>query len=103
MAGILWERHQRWLRILPWVGLFLLFISGLLGDRGILRLHQLKQEQERLEASIREQEKTKLELTREVRALHGDPKYLEQLARDELGLVRPGEVVYQFPPEDSKK
>ena len=31
-----------------------------------------------------------------IRAFHADPNYIEKVARDELGMVGPGEVVYQF-------
>lgn len=36
-------------------------------------------------------------LLREVRALQGDPAALERAAREELGFVRPGEIVFQLP------
>jgi len=35
-------------------------------------------------------------LRREARALSGDPAALERAAREELGYVRPGEVVFQL-------
>jgi cell division protein FtsB len=35
-------------------------------------------------------------LRREIRALQGDPAALERAAREELGFVRPGEVVFQL-------
>jgi cell division protein FtsB len=35
-------------------------------------------------------------LEEEVRALRTDPGRLEAIAREELGLVKPGELVYEF-------
>jgi cell division protein FtsB len=32
----------------------------------------------------------------QIRAFHADPNYIEKVARDELGMVGPSEVVYQF-------
>lgn len=32
----------------------------------------------------------------EIRRLRGDPREVERIARDDLGLVRPGEKVYEF-------
>lgn len=36
-------------------------------------------------------------LNREVDALRHDPEAIERIARDELGLVQPGEILFQFP------
>ena len=38
-----------------------------------------------------------LDLERRVEALRHDPQAIEQVARDRLGLVKPNEVVFQFP------
>ncbi len=35
-------------------------------------------------------------LRKKIRAFHADPNYIEKIARDELGMVGPSEVVYQF-------
>ena len=37
-------------------------------------------------------------LTADVDRLRTDPDYIEQIARDKLGLVKPGERVYKLPP-----
>jgi cell division protein FtsB len=52
---------------------------------------QLLQENQQLE-------KGNEELERRVRALKTDPRTIEQIAREELGLVRPGEIVYRIAP-----
>ncbi len=36
-------------------------------------------------------------LEREVDALRTDPEAIERVARDELGMIREGELVFQFP------
>jgi cell division protein FtsB len=35
-------------------------------------------------------------LLRDVHALKTDPDRMEQIARDKLGLARPGEIVYYY-------
>ncbi len=35
-----------------------------------------------------------------IKSLHSDDSYTEEIARKELGLVKPGEVVYEFIPAD---
>ncbi len=42
-------------------------------------------------------------LRERVYRLRHDDLYLEKTAREELGLVRPGEIVYRFAPSESKK
>ncbi len=42
-------------------------------------------------------------LRERVYRLRHDDLYLEKTAREELGLVRPGEIVYRFASSESKK
>ncbi|MDB4976956.1 MAG: hypothetical protein JWN48_5297 [Myxococcaceae bacterium] len=37
-------------------------------------------------------------LNREVKSLRNDPEAVERIARDELGMIREGELLFQFPP-----
>ena len=53
-------------------------------------LSEVKNHNARLRREVRD-------LEREVRALRTDPAAIERIARDELGMVRPGEMVFQFP------
>ena len=80
-----------------WVLPGLLLLGVLFGSHGPLELLRLGKEKTRLENAIAEQERHNRELRRTVRRLRDDPEYLERLAREEIGLVRPNEVVYQFP------
>jgi cell division protein FtsB len=75
--------------------LLLLGLSAL--DRDGLRkaLHN-EGEAERLARENAELEQRVVRLRREVKALQGDPGALERAAREELGYVKPGEVVYKL-------
>jgi cell division protein FtsB len=42
-------------------------------------------------------------LTAEVDRLRTDPEYIEQIAREKLGLVKPGERVYKLPPASGSR
>jgi hypothetical protein len=53
----------------------LLSLVTIVGERGALHLWRLRGEKNRLDAQ----------------------NYLEKLAREELNMVRPGEVIYRFP------
>ena len=69
-------------------------MGSLFGDRGFL---QLVRQQQRAEVLAREIEDLRLEnrrLASEIAALRSDPRAIERLAREELGLSRPGETVF---------
>ena len=71
-----------------------LLVGSLFGDRGLL---QLVSQRERAESLAREIEQLKADNSRlavEIRALRTDPSAIERIAREELGLVRPGETVF---------
>ena len=56
-------------------------------------LWQLRQEESHLQQQITELQKRNAELEAEKQRLQ-DPKEIEALAREKLGLVKPGEVPY---------
>lgn len=68
------------------------------GDKGALRLHQVRQHKAQLVKEIQQLHATNLQLRNEVAALQNDDRYLEQVARGQLSFVRDGELVYQFAP-----
>ena len=66
------------------------------GEKGLLQVYRLRRE-------LREIERVNMELRQENERLRGEignlrtnKKYIEELARRELGLVKKGEIVYQF-------
>ena len=48
--------------------------------------------------SVSELERENVRLKKEQRLLEEDPAYLEKVAREKMGLIREGEVVYQLMP-----
>jgi cell division protein FtsB len=82
------------------IALIALVVGSLFGDRGILHLVQ---QRERADALRREIEALKTEnhlLAAEIAALKSDPRAIERLAREDLGLARPGEVVFTIRDEE---
>jgi cell division protein FtsB len=89
----------------PWLTLVLmggsLFLLAMMaftiwGDRGLLAMWRTQRELERLVREIEIVEQKNATLSREVQRLHSDLGYIEKIAREELGLVRPGEIVFEF-------
>lgn len=66
------------------------------GEKGLLSLHRMGMElNEMNEVNERIQEENK-RLVKELYLLKNNKKYIEEIARKELGLIREGEIVYQF-------
>lgn len=65
------------------------------GNQGLYTYYKLLSTQERLIAENQAMVARAGELRREEKLLH-DPRYLEIIIRQELGYIRPGEVVYQM-------
>ena len=77
---------------------FILFFT-VFGDKGLLRIAELRQDKTRIEARLIEYRGENDKLKREIVALRTDKRYLESIARKDFGLVRSNEIIYQFPPE----
>lgn len=78
--------------------LLILIILGfaLFGKKGILRTLQAARHHEALEAEVQQQEAVIRHLKEEIDSLRSDRKYIEDIARRELGMVKEDELVYQF-------
>ena len=70
-------------------GLVLLFLPG------YSKLQDLRTERQIYRQRIALLEQYNLELERKVARMKDDPHYLEKKARDKLGIIRKGEVVYR--------
>ncbi len=60
------------------------------------RYRTLKMQQEQMERDISDLDEKIKELIEEKQLLQSDVQYIEKVIRDEMGLVKPGEVVYKF-------
>jgi len=86
----------RRLPIVPVLLALLLLGFALFGDRGILRALQAGRQKAALQEEVRQLEAVNAELRREIESLRNDRRYLEAIARKELGMVKDDELVYQF-------
>lgn len=67
---------------------------------GLSKYLKLKQHEEKLNHEIAELKTKIAELKAEEHLIKTDVAHLEQVMRRELGLVKPGEVVYKLKPEE---
>jgi cell division protein FtsB len=89
--------QERWHRLIIWGGLACFLLLGLLaviGDRGFLELYAFTRHLGGLEAQIEALERENAQLRQQVVGLRSDPDQIEKVAREELGLARPDELVF---------
>ena len=78
-----------------------LVIDALIGEKGLVQSMRARRQYEEVAASLEALRRDNASLRDQVRRLNEDPSTIEGLAREELGLIRPGEVVFIL--KDEKK
>ena len=76
------------------LALIALVVGSLFGDRGLLYLLAQQERTEALRREISELRGQNGRLAEDIRALKSDPRAIERLAREQLGLAREGETVF---------
>ena len=77
-------------------------VVGLVGKKGLLELVRVRQQHRALEAALAQARAHNMRLRNDVKRLNDDPSSIEEIARRELGLIRPGEklfIVKNIPPD----
>jgi cell division protein FtsB len=74
-----------------------LVVHDIFGTHGYLAMQRTQNEITKVKADLDQLNKENVALEQEVRELKTDPHKIEKIARDELGLARPGEVIIKIP------
>lgn len=82
------------------IALMALVVGSFFGDRGILRMVAQRERADSLRREIEQLRNENARLAFEVLALKSDPRAIERIAREELGLARPGETVFLLREEE---
>jgi cell division protein FtsB len=91
------QRAGRPRRLVRFVLLFiavLIVVDALVGDRGLLAMRDARRRHVELAADIARLRAENARLREEARRLTSDPAAIEEIARRDLGLIRPGEKVF---------
>jgi len=67
-----------------------------LGEKGVLHLLRLQKELGRIKETNVKMEEENQRLKEEVRRLQYEKRYIEEIARKELGMVKEEEMIYLF-------
>ncbi len=93
-------------RVLP-IAILVLALVGVpilvLQPEGLPRMRALEKELSGVTAENDELRREVTKLHIDVKALRDDPRAVERIARDQLGLVRKSEIVVQFPRETHER
>lgn len=87
-------RNRRIVQLLILFVASIIIVDGLVGDRGLLAMLRARHEYDELAASIARQRAENARLRDQARRLREDPSAIEEIARRELGLIKPGERVF---------
>jgi cell division protein FtsB len=83
------------------LALFLLLVHDVFGAHGIIAMRRTQKQIDQIRDQIGKITDENKSLSGQVTALKSDPKAIERIAREEMGLARPGEFIYKLP--DSAK
>ena len=77
----------------------LLFVAvlAMAGTKSYRDLEAARQRRDLLESRIEQTQAEIADLHNRIEQLHSDPGALERLAREDLGMVRPGDVIIELP------
>ena len=83
-----------------------LVVHDIFGTHGYLAMRHTQSEIKKVQADLDQLNKENVQLEQDVKELKTDPHKIEKIARDELGLAKPGEVIIKIPqsqqlPQDS--
>jgi cell division protein FtsB len=87
-------RNRRIVQILLVFVACVILVDALVGDRGLLASIRARREYDELAATIARERAENAQLREEARRLKEDPSAIEEIARRELGLIKPGEKVF---------
>lgn len=76
------------------IALVALVVGALFGDRGLLHLMDQRHRAEILAGEVEDLQRENARLAADIAALRSDPRAIERLAREELGMVRADETVF---------
>lgn len=91
------EYLRRNMRQILCLALFALLVHDIFGPHGFIAMRRTQKEIEQIREQIGKVNDQNKTLTEQVNSLKSDPKSIERIAREEMGLARPGELIFKIP------
>ena len=97
------ERIQQFWRenwtVLLGIALALLLLQDVFGTHGLIAMRRSQKEAKQVQKEISRLDDENRKLEDQVNGLKSDPAAIERIAREEMGLARPGEYIFKLPPK----
>jgi cell division protein FtsB len=94
---------QRYGRGLLGLLIAVMIVHDVFGTHGFLAMRRTQSEIRKVKADLDQLSKENATLEQEVKDLKTDPRLIEKIARDDLGLARPGEIIIRIPQEQQQQ
>jgi cell division protein FtsB len=80
-----------------------LIVHDVFGENGYLALRRQHRDVKALREQIQQLNLENEQLEQQIKALKSDPKAIERLAREQMRMARPGELIYTLPDKAPQK
>ena len=90
------NRRKKTYIVLGLLAVWLVWISGVFGNSGMIQAYQLSQVKKEMTLRVAALENEKARLWNTLHALENDPFVQEQAIRESLGFVHAQELVFEF-------
>ena len=87
-------RRRRIINALLIFSAVVLLVDSLVGDTGFIQRMRVRRQVEEAEVSIGRLKKQNAQMVEYIRRLKDDPSLIEAVAREEMGLIKPGELLF---------
>jgi cell division protein FtsB len=74
-----------------------MLLLAVFNEKGAIEVHDQARKLSAIESEVGKLDSENKQITAEIQALRSDPNTIEKLAREELKLVKPGEIVLVTP------
>jgi cell division protein FtsB len=89
-----------WLCFRKWIFLGLavavVLLSSFKGPYSLWSIYHFRKQRDQIKSDILQLSEENNLLRQEIQKLHSDPECVSRIAREELGLVKPGEIIYRY-------
>jgi cell division protein FtsB len=95
LVRFFWSIQKKYLLFLAFFIAAMAFFT-LFGERGVVQIYQLKEEREKIRMVNARLGEENRKLAEQIGRMRSSREEVEKIAREELGLVKKGEIVYHF-------
>jgi len=83
------------------IGFVLLALQDIFGTHGVVAMRKSQKEAAQIRNEIKQLNDENRQLDQRVKDLKSDPQAVEEIARQDMGLARPGEYIFKVTPKSS--